>query len=38
MTGGRMRIAYPYFFTIFVMIAMGSVVGLFGFENPATSI
>jgi F-type H+-transporting ATPase subunit a len=38
MTGGKLQKAYPYFFTVFLMIAMGTVFGLLGFENPATSL
>ena len=38
MMGGKLQKAYPFFLTLIIMIAMGPIIGLFGFENPATTL
>ncbi len=38
LTGGRMKKAYPYFFTLFIFIGVTSLISLFGFEAAPTSI
>ena len=38
MMGGRLQKMYPFFLTVIIMIAMGPIISLFGFENPATTL
>ena len=38
MMGGKLQKMYPFFFTLIIMIAMGPIIGLFGFENPAMTL
>lgn len=38
MHGGSLKKFNPYFFTIFIFIAMSAVIGLFGFNSAAQSI